>query len=72
MGIILNAMMPRVAKELGSGGKLLAEFGHENRELICRLAPVGCVSFWGDFPPLTAAEHFILPAHAVNGGTYGP
>jgi hexosaminidase len=57
------------AKELGSVGKLLAEFVTKTANYLHDRGRT--VVFWGEFP-LKAGDISSLPSHAVNGETYGP
>jgi len=57
------------AKELGSVGKLLAEFTTKTANYLHDRGRT--VVFWGEFP-LKADDISALPSHIVNGETYGP
>jgi hexosaminidase len=57
------------AKELGSVGKLLAEFTTRTANYLHDRGRT--VVFWGEFP-LKPDDLAALPAHIVNGETYGP
>jgi len=57
------------AKELGSVGKLLAEFTTKTANYLHDRGRT--VVFWGEFP-LKPDDLAALPAHIVNGETYGP
>jgi hypothetical protein len=57
------------AKELGSVGKLLAEFVTRTAKYLQDRGRT--VVFWGEFP-MKPADIAALPPHIVNGETYGP
>ncbi len=57
------------AKELGSVGKLLAEFTTKTANYLHDRGRT--VVFWGE-SPLKPADLAGLPSHIVNGETYGP
>jgi hypothetical protein len=57
------------AKELGSVGKLLAEFTTKTANYLHDRGRT--VVFWGEFP-LKPDDLAALPSHIVNGETYGP
>ncbi len=57
------------AKELGSVGKLLAEFVTRTAKYLQDRGRT--VVFWGEFP-MKPDDVASLPAHIVNGETYGP
>src|SRR5258708_4400699 len=57
------------AKELGSVGKLLAEFVTKTANYLHDRGRT--VMFWGEFP-LKPEDIPALPAHLVNGEVYGP
>jgi hypothetical protein len=57
------------AKELGSVGKVLAEFVSKTANYLHDRGRT--VVFWGEFP-LKANDIADLPSHVVNGETYGP
>jgi hypothetical protein len=57
------------AKELGSVGKLLAEFTTKTANYLHDRGRT--VVFWGEFP-LKPDDLASLPTHIVNGETYGP
>ena len=57
------------AKELGSVGKLLAEFTTKTANWLHDRGRT--VVFWGEMP-LKPADIDALPPHLVNGETYGP
>jgi hypothetical protein len=57
------------AKELGSVGKLLAEFVTRTAKYLQDRGRT--VVFWGEFP-MKPADLASLPPHIVNGETYGP
>jgi hexosaminidase len=57
------------AKELGSVGKMLAEFITKAANYLHDRGRT--VVFWGEFP-LKPDDLTALPAHLVNGETYGP
>jgi hypothetical protein len=57
------------AKELGSVGKMLAEFITKTANYLHDRGRT--VVFWGEFP-LKADDIGALPGHIVNGETYGP
>lgn len=57
------------AKELGSVGKMLAEFVTKAANYLHDRGRT--VVFWGEFP-LKPGDVTALPAHIVNGETYGP
>ena len=57
------------AKELGSVGKLLAEFTTKTANYLHDRGRT--VVFWGE-SPLKPDDLAALPAHIVNGETYGP
>ncbi|MEO8130545.1 MAG: glycoside hydrolase family 20 zincin-like fold domain-containing protein [Bryobacteraceae bacterium] len=57
------------AKELGSVGKLLAEFVTRTANYLH--ARGRTVMFWGEYP-LKVTDIAALPSHVVNGEVYGP
>ncbi len=57
------------AKELGSVGKLLAEFVTKTANFLHERGRT--VIFWGEYP-LKPEDISALPHHLVNGETYGP
>jgi hypothetical protein len=57
------------AKELGSVGKLLAEFVTKTANYLHDRGRT--VVFWGEYP-LKPEDIPALPSHVVNGETYGP
>ena len=57
------------AKELGSVGKLLAEFVTKTANYLHEQGRT--VMFWGEYP-LKAADISALPAHLINGEVYTP
>lgn len=57
------------AKELGSVGKLLAEFVTKTASYLHERGRT--VVFWGEYP-LKADDIVSLPSHLVNGEVYGP
>jgi hypothetical protein len=57
------------AKELGSVGKLLAEFVNKTANYLHERGRT--VIFWGEYP-LKPADLAALPSHLVNGEVYGP
>jgi hypothetical protein len=57
------------AKELGSVGKLLAEFASKTANYLHDRGRT--VIFWGEYP-LKPSDIAALPPHLVNGEVYGP
>ena len=71
VGLANNAQCQEAtrAKELGSVGKMLAEFITKTANYLHDRGRT--VVFWGEFP-LKAGDIPALPSHIVNGETYGP
>ena len=71
VGLANNAQCQEAAraKELGSVGKMLAEFITKTANYLHDRGRT--VVFWGEFP-LKPGDIAALPSHIVNGETYGP
>jgi hypothetical protein len=71
VGLANNAQCQEAAraKELGSVGKMLAEFITKTANYLHDRGRT--VVFWGEFP-MKPDDIESLPAHLVNGETYGP
>jgi len=71
VGLANNAQCQEAtrAKELGSVGKLLAEFTTKTADFLHERGRT--VIFWGEYP-LVPEDIASLPKHLVNGEVYGP